>query len=190
MPRPTENLYEFLAPESVKHHLPADMRTVKGTFDRQRAIKESSIPLLAFGHPAIDLLLRAALAPNGSGYATAVQLIERPSEDKTVASVLVQLDEHLGASAYRLLTVVYHHDGSCAFADEDGVTGAKQRSDAGNVRDASAIKCAMVEFLSQQFPNIDFLTEKLRWLAVFTFGAAEKEEKYAPPVTATTGCRA
>jgi superfamily II DNA or RNA helicase len=177
MHRPTEDLYEFLVPDSLKHHLPAEQRTVKGTFERQRAIKDSSIALLAFGHPAIDLLLRAALAPDSFGYATAIQLAENCDEAKVVASVLLRQAEHSGASAFRLLTVVCRLDGSCSFADETGVTTAKQKnSRAGGLASAAAVRTAMVEFLSQQFPSIDFLGEKLCWIAAFTFGAAEKDE--------------
>ena len=169
MHRPAEDLYEFLAPESVKHRLPADQRTVKGTFDRQRAIKDSSIPLLAFGHPTIDLLLRAALAPDSSGYATAIQSVDSWSEVKAVASVLLRQENHSAASAYRLLTVKCLRDDSCSLVERDTVLTARsrQRPIGLGIEAGMSIQRTVIAFLAHHFQEVDFVAERLHWIALF-----------------------
>ena len=114
--REAEDQYEFMLPESIKHHLPTNQRTAKGTFDRKRAIRETSVPLLAFGHPAIDLLLRAALAPESEGGATAAEApgIQAPL---AIVTAILRQEEHAGSSAYRLLTVECAPDLACTLTE-------------------------------------------------------------------------
>ena len=164
--REEEDLYEFLLPEGLKHHLPPNQRTAKGTFDRKRAIREASTPLLAFGHPAIDLLLRASLAPDSDGGATIAEPPASATPPFAFVTVLLRQQEHAGSSAYRLLSVECAADLTCSLAEAGSMDGLKAPAAEAPPRDTPALRTAVADFLSQQLPEIDFLADKLHWLSV------------------------
>ncbi len=166
--REAEDLYEFMLPESIKQHLPPNQRTAKGTFDRKRAIRESSTPLLAFGLPAIDQLLRAALAPDSEGGA-AVARTPAGQTPLAIVTALLRLEEHAGAAAYRLLTVECAPDLACTLTTNAWSTEFKASTRKRPTADTSGLRVAVAEFLSAQFPDIDFLPDKLHWLSVCYF---------------------
>jgi hypothetical protein len=166
--REAEDLYEFMLPDSIKHHLPPNQRTVKGTFDRKRAIHDASIPLLAFGHPAIDLLLRAALAPDSDGGAAAAQL--PPGQAPlAIATAILRQEEHAGSSAYRLVTVECSPDLACTLSENAWSNALKASTSPPPTVDISAVRDSAADFLTAQLPEIDFLADKLHWLSVCYF---------------------
>ena len=164
--RETEDLYEFLLPEGLKHHLPPNQRTAKGTFDRKRAIREASTPLLAFGHPAIDLVLRAALAPESDGGAAIAEQLATATPPLAIVTVLLRQEEHAGSSAYRLLTVECAPDLACTLTEIAWSAELKSQAPRQPTPDTSALRAAVADFLADQLPEIDFLADKLHWLSV------------------------
>lgn len=164
--RDAEDLYEFQVPEALKHHLPPDRRTAKGTFDRKRAIRESSTALFAFGHETIDLLLRAALAPDSDGSAAVAQSSPDRSTTSATVSVLLRQAEHAGSSAYRLLTVDCRKDVGCLLPEQTFPSDLKPSSVLPGSLDTVQLKQTVTKFLAGQFPEIDFITDKIYWLSV------------------------
>lgn len=165
--RDAEDLYEFMLPENIKHHLPPNQRTAKGTFDRKRAVRDASIPLLAFGHPAIDLLLRAALAPDSDGGAAVAQASAQAP--LALVTAILRQEEHAGSSAYRLLTVECAPNLACSLSENAWSNELKASTSLPPTPDTSALKTAAADFLADKLPEIDFLADKLHWLSVCYF---------------------
>lgn len=160
--RKDEQLWEFLIPEKIKHLLSAGKKNVRGTFDREMAMQHPKIELLAFGHPAMDIILRSVLSPAAAGSAV-------PSKPGNIGGIgfsawLLMRDETpAGASAFRLLSVRRNQsgweliDGKSSEIPDD-LSGAID----GNLYD---IKSEIVKFLEDQFPEVDFLEDQIYWFA-------------------------
>jgi superfamily II DNA or RNA helicase len=165
MHREDEDLYEFLVPENLKLQLPPDKRSAKGTFDRNRAIKNTALSLFAIGHPTIDLLLRAALAPDSNGDATLIRSFTDDETTVATVTVLIRQEEHSGVSAYRLHTIKCQADLSCSFVDNDGLAKAQASKNSDGIPELDKINNSVFRFLANEFPDIDFLGEKLFWIS-------------------------
>ena len=160
--RKDKQLWEFLIPEKIKHLLPAGKKNVIGTFDRGMAMKHQGIELLAFGHPAMDIILRSVLLPDAAGSA----VLSKPGNIGGIgfsAWLLMRDETHTGDSTFRLLSVRRKQSGWELIDGKpseipDDLSGAID----GNLSD---IKSEIVKFLEDRFPNVDFLENKIYWLA-------------------------
>lgn len=166
MHRQENDLYEFLLPESVKHRVSSGERTVKGTFDRTRAIRDTAIPLLAFGHPIIEMIARQATSTDAAGFLAATDPPEENSGFDVMVVALLQTEAHDGASAHQLLYVTRNHGGTWSLAD---------RKSLGNLRESAAkttpilhpaLRSSLEEFIQNQFPDIDFAADHLHYIAI------------------------
>ena len=162
--RKDKQLWEFLIPEEIKHLLPAEEKKVTkvtGTFDREMAMRNPEIELLAFGHPIMDIILRSVFLPNATGSA----VLSKPGNIEFSAWLLMRKDEtHTGDSAFDLLSVRRKQSGWELIDGKpseipDDLSGAID----GNLYDD--IKSEIVKFLEDQFPEVDFLEDKIYWLA-------------------------
>lgn len=158
--REEKQLWEFLIPEKIKHFLPAGKKNVIGTFDREMAMKHPGIELLAFGHLIMDIILRSVLSPDATGCA----VLSKPGNIGGIAWLLMRKDEtHMGDSAFDLLSVRRNQSGWELIDGKpseipDDLSGAID----GNLSD---IKSEIVKFLEDQFSDVDFLEDKIYWLA-------------------------
>jgi hypothetical protein len=115
------------------------------------------------------LILRAALAPDSDGSAAVAEQPVAATPTLAIVTVLLRQEEHAGSSAYRLLTIECGPDLNCSLAKPDCFDGLKALATEPPPRDTSALKIAATDFLSQQFPDIDFLADKLHCLSACYF---------------------
>ena len=164
MERKDKQLWEFLIPEEIKPLLPAEEKKVTkvtGTFDREMAIRHPEVELLAFGHPIIDIILRSVFLPNKDGCA----VLSKPGNIEFSAWLLMRKDKtHTGDSAFRLLSVRRNQSGWELPKKLEVPSELNNLSDTVD-GDLSDLKSEIVEFLKDQFPNVDFLEDQIYWLA-------------------------
>lgn len=159
--REEKQLWEFLIPEKIKYLLPTGKKNVMGTFDREMAIRHPEVELLAFGHPIMDIILRSVFLPNKDGCAVP----SKPGNIEFSAWLLMRKDKtHTGDSAFRLLSVRRNQSGwelidGKPLEIPDDLSGAID----GNLYDD--LKSEIVKFLEDRFPDVDFLEDKIYWLA-------------------------
>jgi len=168
MHRKDDDLYEFLLPDSLKHRVSAAERSVKGTFDRPKAMRDTSLQLLAFGHPAIDMIARAAMSPDSGGFASAVQAPEdEPNCDLGVLALL-QTETHAGASAHLLLCLKRDRDGTWTNADPSLLAKLGKGEMQASEFDPCEARKSLEIFVESEFPDVEFAAEKLHYVAVLT----------------------
>lgn len=168
MHRKEENLYEFLIPEIIAHGLSTPARSVQGTFDRSRNISDPTIPLLAFGHPVVDLLLRCAMSPEAGAFAGSVNQPKDDPEFSRLVVVLLQTEEHAGASAHHLLVVRQNLEGNWALVGSESVGGFVQNEMPAMPFDAASSRTSLEKFIQQEFPDTEFAAEKLHYVGLFS----------------------
>lgn len=165
MYRETEDLWEFLVPDALKDRLPADLRTVKGTFDRKRAMRDSNIELLAFGHPVIEMLGRHALAPNATGS------LSRSSDSSGimgsgVAWLLVQEGDDKTGASFQMLAISWDNDARYSILPiQDWTINALSSDQLLEPVDERG-RDEILTFLASRFPNADFIEEKIFWVGL------------------------
>ncbi len=165
MHRRDTDLYEFLIPEKCMREWGSSARSVQGSFDRSRSMKDKSVDLLAFGHPAIDLISRNAVAPDSGGF---VATVKPPQDDLKFSKLIVallQTDNHAGASIQQLLYVRQDTDGKWSLQESNSVRGLSKCSEYSFPK-VDSIKSSLEEFLEDSFPNVEFLAEKLHYIAI------------------------
>lgn len=161
--RADKELWEFLIPEKIKH-LITEKKNVIGTFDREMAMRHPEIELLAFGHPIMDIILRSVFLPNADGCAVP----SKPGNIEFSAWLLMRKDEtHTGDSTFDLLSVRRNQNGwelidGKSSEIPDDLSGAIAGNFDGNLSD---LKSEIVKFLKDQFPDVDFLEDRIYWLA-------------------------
>jgi hypothetical protein len=160
--REDQKLWEFLVPDEIKSLLPAGRKAVTGTFDRELAMRDQTVELLAFGHPIIDLILRSALAPDSSGTAFLTVGNETAGREFT-AWVLLRDNTDSSANAFRLLTIRRQSDGVCRLLTKESFPKPSTPGDAASI-DLPETKAAFLEFLANQYPDIDFIEDRVCWL--------------------------
>ena len=162
--REEKQLWEFLIPEKIKHLLPAGEKKVTGTFDREMAMKHPGIELLAFGHPIMDIILRSVFLPNAAGCAA----LSKPGNIGGIGFsawlLMSEVETHTGASAFRLLSVRRKQGGWELPKNLEVPSELNNLSDTVG-GDLSDLKSEIVKFLEDQFPDVDFLEDKIYWLA-------------------------
>ena len=168
MKREAEGLWEFLVPDSLRDRVPSGQRTVKGTFERERAMKDASLEFLAFGHPMIELLLRSALGPEAPGAAVCIsERHQNPSSGLVWA--LLREEQHAAAAAFRLLAIEWDVTGSIRLRDDhplDIPTGdATGRGSPDYLNEPME---RILEFLGSLFPDNDFIEDRVHWLGLAT----------------------
>lgn len=161
--REETTVWEFLLPEDIKHLLPSGQKAVTGTFDRDFAMSEQSIELLAFGHPTIDLILRNALGPDSPGGAFNAHSAETSHSQ---LGVWIALRDNIdsNAAAFRLLTVLRNSDGVWRLAEKEQLPGGSEFKSP-NTLDLSELKAEVVDFISREYPDLDFIEDRIFWLA-------------------------
>ena len=162
--REEKQLWEFLIPEEIKPLLPAEEKKVTkvtGTFDREMAIRHPEVELLAFGHPIMDIILRSVFLPNKDGCAVP----SKPGNIEFSAWLLMRKDEiHTGDSAFDLLSVRRKQSGWELTKNLEAPSELNNLSDTVG-GDLSDLKSEIVRFLEDRFPDVDFLEDKIYWLA-------------------------
>ena len=166
MHRQENDLYEFLLPESVKHRVPSGERTVKGTFDRTRAIRDTAIPLLAFGHPIIEMIARQATSTDAAGFLAAADPPEENSGFDVMVVALLQTEAHDGASAHQLLYVTRNHSGTWSVADRKSLGKLRESAPKTPPILHAELRSSSEEFIQNQFPDIDFAADHLHYIAI------------------------
>ena len=165
--REEKQLWEFLIPEKIKPLLPAEEKKVTkvtGTFDREMAMRHPEIDLLAFGHPIMDIILRSVLLPDASGCAMLFKPGNIGGGIGFSAWLLMRDETPAGASAFRLLSVRRNQSGWELPKNLEVPSELNDLSDTVD-GDLSDIKSEIVKFLEDQFPEVDFLEDKIYWLA-------------------------
>lgn len=165
MHRRDEDLYEFLVPENCMREWSSSSRSVQGTFDRSRSMKEQSVDLLAFGHPAIDLIARNAVAPDSGGFVAAVKPPQDDLKFSKLVVALLQTDNHAGASAHQLLYVRQDTDGNWSLKGSESLRGLVKSSDQ-SLFEVEPTKFSLEEFLEESFPDVEFVAERLHYIAI------------------------
>lgn len=166
MRREAEDLWEFLVPDSLKDKVSSGQRTVKGTFDRARAMKDSELEFLAFGHPLIELLLRSALGPNAGG---GVAAADGDAMGSVVgrAWALLREDQHTAAAAFRLLVLEWDNDRRVRLISNDpGIIPASGENRINRQVQSERTLAPLFDFLADQFPDSDFIEDRVHWLGV------------------------
>ena len=161
--RKDKQLWEFLIPEKIKHLLPAGEKKAMGTFEREMAMRHPGIELLAFGHPAMDIILRSVLLPNEAGSA----VLSKPGNTGGIgfsAWLLMRDETPAGASTFRLLSVRRNQSGWELPKNLEMPSELNNLSDTVG-GDLSDLKSEIVKFLKSQFPKVDFLEDQIYWLA-------------------------
>lgn len=163
MYRPATDSYEFLVPESLRTK--TTEKLVNGTFDRNRAIKDDGIRLLAFGDPMIELFLRDALSPDNKGLIGIGKLGD--SNDKgLLATAVIRKGAHSGTSAFSLLKVFWSENTkTCSFFEENSLIFLEKNDELSTIN-YSAVKNDMIDFLQNQFPEIAFIEDQLFWICL------------------------
>jgi len=167
MHRKEQDLYEFMMPDALRSLLPTDQRSALGSFDRLRCMKDSSIQLLAIGHPCIDLLLRLAVSPNSPGLACAVKS-ESAGDEGTIVTVLVRKSDHIGSSAYDHLCLFCSKDGRICTEIEPLALQTADWKDGEPGGIGEALREKSLTFLSQRYPDLDFLEDRIIWVSLAT----------------------
>jgi len=163
MYRPVRDTYEFLVPKSLGAKTAEKL--INGTFDRNRAIKDDSIRLLAFGDPIIELFLRHALSLTNKGL-TGVGRFDVPHSKGLLATALIRKEAHSGPSAFSLSKVFWSEDTkSSSFFEERPITFL-EKTDALSAIDYSNVKEGMINFLQDQFPDVEFIEEQIFWICL------------------------
>lgn len=173
MHREAEGLWEFLVPESLKDRVASGQRTVKGTFDRNRAMKDSGVEFLAFGHPVIELLLRHALGPNSPGGAVCLDAEgDAPAQGRAWA--LVREEQHAAAAAFQLIGIEWDGAGRCGIKADDHLA-LPENPDAtgGQVAPPEEVLSQLYEVLAGCFPDSDFIEDRVHWLGLLTIQGKE-----------------
>ncbi len=160
--RKDKQLWEFLIPEKIKHL--AREKKVTGTFDREMAMRHPEIELLAFGHPAMDIILRSVLLPNAPGSAVLSKPGNIGGSIGFSAWLLMRDEIHTGASAFRLLSVRRNQSGWELPKNLEMSSELNNLSDIVD-GDLSDLKSELVKFLEDRFPEVDFLENQIYWLA-------------------------
>lgn len=156
--------WEFLIPDALKDRLSSERRAIKGTFDREIAMRNGAVQLLAFGHPEIELILRSALAPDSAGTAASVRSPNLPA-GTVIAWLILREQPHAGSSAYRMLVVKRDPEGFCSFCDD--IMRESWSSAAGEpLESVEMIRSELVGFLEHELNEIDFIEDRILWLAV------------------------
>jgi hypothetical protein len=167
MHREEQDLYEFMMPDSLRSFLPINQRSALGSFDRTRCMKDSTLELLAIGHPCIDLLLRHAVSPTSPGLLCAVK--GKSSADcGEVVSVLVHTAAHIGSSAYDHWRLFFPQNGRVCSEIEPHAFQTKQWQQAEPVQIGDSTKQKAIAFLLEQYPDLDFLEDRIYWLSITT----------------------
>lgn len=165
MHREDEDLYDFLLPEFLKHRFPVGERSVKGTFDRARAMRESSVPLLAFGHPAIDTIGRQAMSSDAGGFVSAALFPHDEPEFDVLVVALLQTKSHDGASAHRLLHIKRDLSGTWSFADPALLDRLGENTNKAVAFTPEGLSDSFEAFVQNQFPDLDFAADQLHYVA-------------------------
>ena len=168
MHRQENDLYEFLLPESVKHRVPSGERTVKGTFDRTRAIRDNSISLLAFGHPAIEMIARHATSTDAAGFLAAACPPEDEPGFRVMVVALLQTEAHDGASAYQLLYLMQNHSGKWSVVERESLLKLKDSQPKKTPILQAELRSSLEEFIQNQFPDMDFADDHLHYIAIIS----------------------
>ena len=166
MHRQENDLYEFLLPESVKHRVPSGERTVKGTFDRTRAIRDTAIPLLAFGHPIIEMIARQATSTDAAGFLAAADPPEENSGFDVMVVALLQTEAHDGASAHQLLYVTRNRSGTWSVADRKSLGKLRESAPETTPIVHADLRSSLEDFIQNQFPDLDFAADHLHYIAI------------------------
>jgi superfamily II DNA or RNA helicase len=166
MHREEEHLDEFLLPESLKYRFPAGERSVKGSFDRARAVRDPSVPLLAFGHPAIDTIARQAVSTDAGAFVATFQSPQGEPALDAIVVALLQTESHEGASAHQLLHIKRDPSGAWSVAAPslmDRLSESEKHTVALTPKD---LRESFEEFVQNQFPELDFVADQLHYVAV------------------------
>ena len=129
-------------------------------------MRHPKIELLAFGHPIMDIILRSVFLPNKDGCA----VLSKPGNIGGIgfsAWLLMMRDEtHTGDSAFDLLSVRRNQSGWELTIGKNLEVPSELNNLSDTVDgDLSDLKSEIVEFLEDQFPDVDFLKDKISWLA-------------------------
>ena len=161
--RKDKQLWEFLIPKKIKHL--TEKKNVIGTFDREMAMRHPEIELLAFGHPIMDIILRSVFLPDAAGGAA----LSKPGNIVGIgfsAWLLMRDETHTGDSTFRLLSVRRNQSSwKLTIGENLEVPGELNNLSDTVDGDLSDIKSEIVKFLEDQFPEVDFLEDKIYWLA-------------------------
>ncbi|MEO8350967.1 MAG: DEAD/DEAH box helicase [Chthoniobacteraceae bacterium] len=168
MHRQDDDVYELLLPESLKHRFPPGERSVKGTFDRTRAIGDSTVPLLAFGHPAIDMIARQAMSSDAAGHLAAAL---PPRDDlgfDMLVIALLQMEAHDGASAHQLLYIRRDSAGIWNLVSPTLLGKLAGNANKPSTRVPEDLRGSLEDFVQDCFPDLDFAAERLHYVAIIS----------------------
>jgi superfamily II DNA or RNA helicase len=165
MHRQDEDLYEFLLPDTFRHQVPPHERTVKGTFSRKRAAEDPSLPLLAFGHPSIDLLARDAVSPDAGAFLAATDSSTEDENASVVIVAILQTPDTEGNSRW-----------NCHYFQRSPA-GCWSQANASILDDWTPLSCdaslcapelreSLETYIADAFPEIDFPAENLHYVAI------------------------
>ncbi|MDM8524337.1 helicase-related protein [Desulfococcaceae bacterium HSG8] len=165
MYRPQTDTYEFLVPKSLTTK--NREKSVNGTFDRGRAIKDDSVRLLAFGDPMIELFLRHTLSFSSTSKGlTGVAQLDASHDKGLLATVLIRKEAHSGPSAFSLSKIFWSENTkSCSFFEEKPLTFL-EKTDGSSATDYSSVKNDMIDFLQEQLPDVEFIEDQIFWVCL------------------------
>ena len=165
MHRQDEDLYEFLLPDLLKYQVPPQERAVKGTFNRKRATEDPSAPLLAFGHPTIDLLTRTAVSADSGAFLSATD-ITSPKEDASVLVVaMLQPPDSEGTSTWDCHFFHRSPDG-CWSQTDASILDHWCPLSVEAAPSAVELRESLESHVEAAFPEIDFAADKLHYVAI------------------------
>jgi hypothetical protein len=165
MPRKDEDLDEFLLPDILKHQVPPQERTVKGTFSRKRAAADSSLPLLAFGHPAIDLLARYAVAPDAGAFLSATDNAPENEHASVVVVALLQTPDDDGIDRWNCHFFQRSPVGDWSLVDPSIFENWTPHSTNASPP-ALELRNSLEAYVGEAFPDIDFAADHLHYVAI------------------------
>jgi len=163
MYRPGRDIYEFLVPKSLRTK--TTEKLVKGTFNRNRAIKDDDTRLLAFGDPVIELFLRHALSLTSKGL-TGVAHFDDSHDKGLLATVLIRKEAHSGPSAFSLSKIFWSENTkNCSLFKDKTMTFLEKNNESYEI-DYYSIKNDMIDFLQDQFPDVEFIEDQIFWICL------------------------